>query len=158
MTIFTLSGFTIFYEDIGGNDEQVDGQPVTLRVVTEDSETFFSYSLTGVSDGGLSVVDITANVLGLIANAVSGDSSGSGLEFYIGELTWGSGNQTTILNIWSDTGGGTSVEHVIAIDGDPLPAVNSLADLTSVTGPSQRLLVRLRQAHLRRVRTLLGQA
>ncbi|MEQ9693848.1 calcium-binding protein, partial [Shimia sp. SDUM112013] len=128
MHVFTLTGFIIYSQ----NDTPYDAHAVESRIVTANSAATFSYSVTGVSDGGASTVDLNSSqFIGNALNALGADPETDAFEAHIGRLSWG-GNQTTIMTLWVDTGGGTSREYVFGIGGTPLPPINSLAEMNAV--------------------------
>ncbi|MDO6485155.1 calcium-binding protein [Shimia thalassica] len=132
MTIFTLSGFTIFSREVNGDNQQYDAHAVDLRIVTENANSSISYTVTGVSDGGMNTVDInTSQFVGLALNALGYDPDVDDFQAHVGRLSW-AGNQTTAMTIWIDTGDGTAQEHVFALGGTAFPPVNSLAQMNAL--------------------------
>lgn len=120
--------------DLSQNTDVVtDVQNFESRVALPTTQTTFSYSVIGPTDGGLYEIDLNANDLFTALNAItlaSLEASGDTITNLIGNVSWDNGTKTAQVLVTRilDESGDNEVEVIIQLGGDTLPPLNSPAD------------------------------
>lgn len=141
MTTYTLTGLAAYRDPATDDTVGVDSTNVTLELVVADATTSLRYTANPLPPGGQpgdETVNITVKGYTLRINGMTvGAGTPVDPEFSIYDLTWkDAANVThvsTILvpfleNIPVQGLGTVDADYVFVINGDPLPAINTVAD------------------------------
>ncbi|ANT63794.1 hypothetical protein AYJ57_25300 (plasmid) [Salipiger sp. CCB-MM3] len=122
MTTITLNGLQVDYLD---DDAQSVGTVEIVLVLPSASATF-SYFVDYYNDDGDPIVEFSDTIIeGYVAGVSIDDTD---FDTVIMQVSWGSGNTSTILGLSWDTGGDTASDAYFVLGGDPLPEITSVAD------------------------------
>lgn len=139
------SGITVF-RSTDGNDDVVgiDTTNVTLELVVPDGVTTFSYTVNPLGPGqqpGDETIDISVNDTDVRLNGSTALAQAADVSIF--EVDWtnaSSQSQTTfafvleIRDFSHPTLGNVDADFIFVIGGDPLPAINSIADWNTFEG------------------------
>ncbi|WP_422027908.1 calcium-binding protein [Roseovarius sp.] len=103
-------------------------QPSVDVVVTADSGATFSYTIDNIPPDGLPEVLVDEDSYGITIDGVSVPETAS-VEF--GVVNFGAGNSAVIMIVTVE-GPVEDTHYVIQISGDPLPAINTVADFNAL--------------------------
>ncbi len=127
MTTYTYSGFSAQFND---NDTVSNVSPATIHVTVADSQTTFSYSVTGSEANSLDDVSILTPVYTIRlerpgeADIVLTTTDLATTGFSVGQVVHSSGT-SQIMSVSVDLGGSNNQDFVIQLGGAELPIISN---------------------------------
>ncbi|MDE4302839.1 hypothetical protein PXK30_05365 [Phaeobacter gallaeciensis] len=124
MTTYTFDAYAITTDS--RTDTSIDFKNVEITIET-DSPTF-SYSINRLFTNDLPEVDVYAPLDSMIVDGI--DFTDKEWATLLGQVTWGGGNRTTVLQLYSfdELDGTHYTGYTIELGGARLPEIDSLSD------------------------------
>ena len=116
MTTYRLTGFSLDWSDTDGDGGQVILGTSKLKIVTQDSDTSFSYAITVAPEDPNELPQIQMLNSNPYNVFVDGERTTLNTPISIGEVHWDPDNVAQLMSFFSSNG----VDHIFNINGDNL--------------------------------------
>jgi len=133
MATYSLASF--YFERDPVTYDYVSTSNSTVQFVVDDATTTFSYTIIDQNPGGIPLIELSIN--GGYSVEIDGVTQTlSNLRFYFGQLEWGGGNVSYIVDMMFNDDPDSVLHHIFQLGGDPtgIGADMTAAEMAALEG------------------------